>query len=107
MSIRTQEAKDKTMKNKSDPKLATVILDVVNNQLAENEPPETRETYLHLIKSGHSDKEAKKLIGAVLSVEIYEMLKEKKEYDKARYKKNLENLPAMPWAENDQEKYGS
>jgi hypothetical protein len=89
------------MNDQANPKLTAAILEAVNNQLAENEPPETRTTYMRLIENGHSDEEAKKLIGAVLSVEIYAMLKEKTAYDQARYIQNLANLPQLPWTENE------
>ena len=89
------------MHDQVNPKLTAAILEAVNNQLAENEPAETRTTYMRLIANGHSDEEAKKLIGAVLSVEIYAMLKEKTAYDQARYIQNLAQLPELPWAENE------
>ena len=85
------------MKKQASPQLTAAILEAVNNQLSENEPLETRETYMRLIKAGYSDEEAKRLIGAILSTEIFEVLKEKKEYNRERYVKNLKNLPAMPW----------
>ena len=87
------------MKKQASPQLTAAILEAVNNQLSENEPPETRETYMRLVKDGYSDEESKRLIGAILSAEIFEVLKEKKEYNRDRYVKNLKNLPAMPWNE--------
>ena len=88
------------MKDQTNPMLTAAIIEAVNHQLTGNEPPETRETYLRLITAGYSDEAAKKLVGAALSVEIYEMLQEKKAYNPARYIPNLAQLPKMPWEED-------
>lgn len=89
------------MKSPTNPMLTAAIMEAVNNQLTGNEPPEAGETYQRLIKAGYADEEAKKLIGAALSVEIYEMLKEKKAYNPGRYIKNLAQLPKMPWEDDE------
>ena len=99
--LRKQKAKHEAMNEPTNPKLTAAILEAVNNQLVENEPPETRTTYQRLIQQGYNDEAAKKLIGAALSVEIYGMLKEKTAYDQARYLQNLAHLPQMPWEENE------
>ncbi|MDZ7668321.1 MAG: hypothetical protein U5Q16_02485 [Gammaproteobacteria bacterium] len=73
------------------------ILGVVENQLRERDPPEVKATYDRLVRSGHSKQEAKRLIAAVLSTEIFDMAKTRSEYDHARYVSRLERLPEMPW----------
>lgn len=85
------------MNEQANTRLTAAILSVVDNQLLENEPPETRTTYERLVAKGYSDEEARKLIGATLSAEMYEMLKEQKEYDQERYTEALRKLPDMPW----------
>jgi hypothetical protein len=89
------------MKSPTNPMLTAAILEAVNSQLTGNEPPEVCETHQRLIKAGYADEEAKKLMGAALSVEIYEMLKEKKAYNPGRYIKNLVQLPKMPWEDDE------
>jgi hypothetical protein len=73
------------------------ILEVVENQMRDNLPPETRKTFERLLKEGHSQTEAKRLIGCALSAEIYEVLKNKREFDRRRYSAYLGRLPTMPW----------
>ena len=51
----------------TNPHLKAVILEVVDNQLRANKPPETRSTLERLIKEGYSKEEAKKLIGCVVT----------------------------------------
>jgi hypothetical protein len=72
--------------------LQTAILDAVENQLRENNPPETRHTLDRLLKSGYSREDALKLIGTALASEIYEVLKSGKPYDEERYIKALRKL---------------
>ncbi len=80
-----------------NPRLKKEILQVVSNQLRMNDPPETKATLDRLISEGYSKKEAKELIGAVVSAHIYEMLKEHHDYDNSKYIKYLEKLPKLPW----------
>ena len=53
-------------------RLKKLILEVVDNQLRENDPPVTRESYNRLIDAGYSVSEAKEKIGAVVIEEIYD-----------------------------------
>ena len=78
-------------------KLKAAFLEIVDNQLRENDPPETRETYDRLLTVGYSDQEARELVGAVISAEIYQMLKQQKPFEEARFTKALRQLPKMPW----------
>jgi hypothetical protein len=48
---------------------------VVENQLRNNDPPQTGQTFKRLIAAGHSEKEAKRLIACVVSAEIFDVLK--------------------------------
>lgn len=85
------------MDDKASPQLRAAMLQMVDNQLRDLEPPETKETYDRLRSEGHSDKEARRLIAAVLSSEMFTMLKEQKEYNHQRYVRMLRKLPKMPW----------
>jgi hypothetical protein len=59
-----------------NPHLQAAILEAVENQLADNDPPETRKTYERLIREGRSEKDAKKLIGCVVVAEIFSVRKQ-------------------------------
>ncbi len=74
-----------------------LILGVVENQLRDNTPPETRETLERLMASGTSREEALRLIGCVLAAEIFDVLKHQREYDRQRYVDRLHDLPKLPW----------
>ena len=80
----------------SNPRLKTVILQVVDNQLKDNDPPETKQTYNRLIKEGFSESEAKQLIGSVVSAEIFDVLKKEETFNRERFVKALNKLPELP-----------
>ena len=81
----------------SDENLKDQIFVVIRNQMEENDPPETNETYNRLIKEGYSDFEAKQLIGQCVAVEFYNVLKHGKPFDEERYVNNLKQLPNKPY----------
>ena len=80
-----------------NPHLKAAILEVVDNQIKNNDPPETVQTLQRLRNEGYSEKEAKELIGVVVSAEIFDVLKNKEEFNRERFVKALNNLPKMPW----------
>jgi hypothetical protein len=82
---------------KTNPQLKAVILQVVDNQLRANDPPEIRSTLERLIKEGYSKEQAKELIGCAVTSEIFDILKNKKEFNLERYRAVLAKLPQMPW----------
>ena len=78
-----------------NPHLKSVILEVVNNQLQANDPPETRQTFDRLISEGYSEEEAKKLIGCVVTSEIFDVLKKQEPFKPERFAKALNELPKL------------
>lgn len=84
--------------NNDDPnKAGEIILEVVENQINDNNPPQVKETFDRLRKMGFSRKESKEYIACAFSVELFDVMKYGKEMDYERYFTNLENLPEMPW----------
>ena len=59
-------------KSESNPQLQAAIIEVVENQLRNDDPPQTGQTFKRLIEGGHSEKEAKRLIACVVSAEIFD-----------------------------------
>jgi hypothetical protein len=57
-------------KSESNPQLQAAVMEMVENQLSNNDPPQTGQTFKRLIEAGHSEKEAKRLIACVVSAEI-------------------------------------
>ncbi len=88
-------------KSERNPHLQAAILEVVENQLRGNDPPQTRQTFNRLIEAGHSEKEAKRLIGCVVSAEIFDVLKKNEPFNLDRFVKGLDKLPTMPWEEEE------
>lgn len=85
------------MKRKSDeqqynPYLKAAILDVVENQLRENNPPETRQTLNRLIQAGYSEDRAREMIGTVITTEIYYVMKDNEPFNNERFVSGLNNL---------------
>ena len=85
------------MDQRASPEVTAATLQVVDNQLRQREPPETKATYDRLLAAGHSDAEARRLIAAVLSSEMFTMMKDKRSYSRSHYARMLRRLPQMPW----------
>lgn len=73
-------------------RLKKLILEVVENQLRDNDPPAAKQAYRKLIDGGYTAKEAKEKIGAVVLTEIYDVMKENQSYDEKRYQLALEEM---------------
>jgi hypothetical protein len=81
----------------ANPLFKATIIEVVDNQLRTNDPPETRSTLDRLVAEGHSEKAAKELITCAVTSEIFDVMKSKKEFDLQRYVDALNKLPQLPW----------
>jgi hypothetical protein len=80
-----------------DPKkVGKAILDVVDNQIRNLDPPATKETLHRLISEGVAEDEARRLIGCVVASEIFGILKHKQPFDQERYILALSRLPELP-----------
>ena len=73
-------------------RLKKLVLEVVDEQLRDNNPPMVREVYDRLIEEGYSIREAKEKIGAVVIEEIYDVMKENQSYDEKRYTDAVKNM---------------
>ena len=86
-------------KQREDAKKETIrkgLLDAVEHQLTNGDPPEARDTYNRLIGLNCSDEEARSLIASALIWELNTVAKSGKEYDQKRYVACLHNLPDLP-----------
>ena len=75
------------------------IFEVIENQIRDNDPPITAETYNRLKSEGHSHEETMKFIGCALSVELFEIMTNHQPFNEQRYSDNLKSLPELPWEE--------
>ena len=85
------------MKASDSHRLRHAILEVINTQIRDNDPPETKQSLIRLQEQGFSEEEALKLIGYVVASEVFSVLKEKRIYDKEKYISALNALPKLPW----------
>jgi len=69
------------------------IFEIIENQMREGAPPETKQTYDRLLAEGHSHGESMKLIGRVVTSEVYGTLKDSQEFDEQRFVAALNALP--------------
>ena len=81
---------------KANPYLKAAFMEVVDNQIASNDPPETRQTLDRLTSQGISKQDARIYIGQAVCVEIWDIMKNKKEFNRERFVRNLKNLPEEP-----------
>jgi hypothetical protein len=81
---------------KYNPRLKSAILQVVENQINSNDPPETKQTFNRLVSEGFSNKDAKELIGTVVVAEVFDVMKEGKPFNIERYVNALNKLPETP-----------
>jgi len=81
---------------KTNPYLKAAYLEVVDNQLRNNDPPETKETFDRLVAEGFSAEDAKLLIAQAVSAETFYVLKHQEKFNLKRYVRNLKRLPKEP-----------
>ena len=79
-----------------NPLPSAAILEIVDNQLADANPPETRQTFDRLVQEGHSPEEARRLIASVVVSEIFEVMQRREAYDEGRFVAALARLPRLP-----------
>lgn len=85
------------MKTTGNERLKKAILEVINIQVRDNDPPETKKNLIRLQAEGFSEEEALRLIGYVVASEVFGVLQENRQYDKGKYIAALNRLPKLPW----------
>ena len=81
--------------------LRTTFLEVVDNQIRDNVPAETRQTFERLQRQGYCVGDAKRLIAGVVAAEMFEIFKTKQPFDERRFVERLHQLPDMPWSDDE------
>jgi hypothetical protein len=85
------------MEKTEDQRLREAILEVINKQIKDDDPPETKQALVRLKDEGFSEEETLKLIGSVVASEVFTVLKENRPYDHEKYISALNALPKLPW----------
>ncbi len=81
----------------TNPELGKTILEVVRNQIRDNDPPETRQTFERLKIEGYTADEARRLISTAVTVELFHIMRDHQSFDRDRFIWNLSQLPREPW----------
>jgi hypothetical protein len=82
---------------KTNDPLKNQIFEIVENQIRENDPKETKITYERLIELGYSKTESKQFISQCMAIELLDVLEHKKPFNETRYVNNLKGLPKEPF----------
>ena len=72
------------------------IVEIIENQLRDNTPPEVRQTLNRLMGMGETRENAIHYIACALSTELFHIFKNNAEFNESRYKANLNALPKLP-----------
>ena len=75
-----------------NPRLKALIMQILDNQLRDNNPPTVKETLTRLIKLGYSQKQAREKIAAVIVVEVYDIIKDMRPFNAESYSEALNEL---------------
>jgi hypothetical protein len=87
----------------TNPRLAAAILEVVDTQLRDGTPPETRQTFERLVAAGYTPEGARQLLAHVVVREIFTVMASGEGYNQARFVAALDRLPTLPDAEEASE----
>jgi hypothetical protein len=85
------------MNSKKSEILNEAIIEVINNQMDTNDPPETKQTYDRLMKKIGNHDEVIRYIGCVVCSEIFDVLKRQEDFNRQRYIDLLNKLPDISW----------
>ena len=90
----------------TNPELGKMILEVVENQIRDNDPAETRQTIERLEADGYTGAEARRLVATAVTVELFHIMRDREMFNRKRFVWNLEHLPREPWDQQGKEFYG-
>ncbi len=75
-----------------NPRLKALLLNVVDNQINDNKPIETKQTFTRLVRAGYTELQAKEKIAAVIAAAIYDAQMSGGPFDEAKYIKDISDL---------------
>jgi hypothetical protein len=73
------------------------IMEIIETQLEDDNPPETGQTLRRLMREGKSEDEAWDLIACALTFEIFRTFRDRRDFDTENYIRILNALPALPY----------
>jgi len=93
---KSHEASEAEFEEEQAKEVHSTIHVIVENQIALGVEP-VPATISRLMRQGLSRHESVHAVGAVLSQDLFEMLKEDKEHDSKKYRRRLDKLTAKRW----------
>lgn len=87
---------DSRHSNEQLQRMQQAIIQVIDQQLQDNNPPETGATLDRLLSAGLSRSQAMDLIGRIVALEVAEVVRSGTPFDLQRYTDRLCNLPNLP-----------
>jgi hypothetical protein len=78
-----------------DPVVHAALMQMVDRQIAENDPPEVRETFERLFAQGYSPEYIRRMIGFLIAREHLEEMFHRTPFNTARFVENLRRLPQI------------
>jgi len=81
---------------RNDPILHAALMQIINRQIAENNPPETRQAFERLQGEGYSPEHARRMIGLLLARQMVRGLIYGTPADQEDFIESLRRLPEIP-----------
>jgi hypothetical protein len=94
-------SKEYAMQDSMSPLAREAILEVIENQMRDGTPPETKQTFDRLLAEGYSREETMKLLSFVILRDLSEMVKKKEMFNEQRYVAALHALPDLQLDDDD------
>ncbi|MBN2159222.1 MAG: hypothetical protein JW807_07490 [Spirochaetes bacterium] len=80
------------MNIEDDFNLHKIVIQSVETQIRDNDPPVTKAAFDRLLENGHDEASAKEMIASVIAEEIYLMLSENRKMNVESFAARLEEL---------------
>jgi hypothetical protein len=77
-------------------RVARSLIEAVEAQLSANDPPEVAAALARLLAAGHDRDRAIAMIGTVMMIEMNEVMRNERPFDRALYANRLAALPELP-----------
>ncbi|MDG3087696.1 hypothetical protein P7F88_17145 [Vibrio hannami] len=78
-----------------------MLLEVIENQLADGKPLKAKETLMRLTMMGTSREDAIAMMACAVSVEIFDVMKNQQPFNEKRYAEHLDMLPDISFMEGE------
>ncbi|MBD1564709.1 hypothetical protein P4S52_00850 [Vibrio sp. SA48] len=78
-----------------------ILIETVENQLAEGNPIKVKETLMRLMMKGSSREDAVASMACALAIEVFDVMKNEGEFNLKRYSEHLDMLPDLSFMEGE------